>query len=61
MIAMINLSFTSNQFYRQLHIVSDFKTSHTLTSSIPLPASFSSSLIGSIVTPTPTPNGKRSL
>ena len=58
MIAMLNLSFNSNQFYCHLYIDSEFKTSHTLTSSIPLPASFSSSLSGSIVTPTPTPKGK---
>ena len=54
---VISSSLNSKRLYCHLYTGTKVKTSHTLTSSAPFPASFSS-LIDSIVTPTPTPNGK---
>ena len=55
-----SLSLTSYEFYGHFYIDTESKSPYSLTSSTDLPSS-SSSLSGSIVTPTPTPIGKLAL
>ena len=61
MMIMINLSLTSCQFYYYCYIDTESITLYPMISSAYLLTSFSSSLSGSIVTPTPVPPGKWTL